>query len=132
MKRFIVLFVLTLTGIMSYGQTQDSVKEEKLQYQEVDVKPSFNGGDANQFAAWVAENIVYPEVAKNNGVTGRVVLQFVIEKDGSVNDVKVLRGVDPALDAEAVRVVSMSPKWSPGMEGGKPVRVSFTFPLIFR
>ena len=132
MKRFIVLFVLTLTCIMSYGQTQDSVKEEKLQYQEVDVKPSFNGGDANQFAAWVAENIVYPEVAKNNGVTGRVVLQFVIEKDGSVNDVKVLRGVDPALDAEAVRVVSMSPKWSPGMEGGKPVRVSFTFPLIFR
>ena len=132
MKRFIVLFVLTLTGIMSYGQTQDSVKEEKLQYQEVDVKPSFNGGDANQFAAWVAENIVYPEVAKNNGVTGRVVLQFVIEKDGSVNDVKVLRGVDPALDAEAVRVVSMSPKWSPGMEDGKPVRVSFTFPLIFR
>jgi protein TonB len=117
---------------MSYGQTQDSVKEEKLQYQEVDVKPSFNGGDANQFAVWVAENIVYPEVAKNNGVTGRVVLQFVIEKDGSVNDVKVLRGVDPALDAEAVRVVSMSPKWSPGMEDGKPVRVSFTFPLIFR
>lgn len=121
---------------MSYGQTQDQqtdpVQEKKIQYQDVDEKPSFNGGDANQFAVWVGQNLVYPAEARDNGLSGRVVLQFVIEKDGSVGNVTVLRGVDPILDNEAVRVVSMSPKWTPGKVDGKPVRVSYTFPLLFR
>jgi protein TonB len=75
--------------------------------------------------------LVYPAEAKENGMQGRVVLQFVIEKDGSVADVKVLRGAHPSLDAEAVRVVSLSPKWTPGKMNGKAVRVTYTFPVIF-
>lgn len=132
MKRFFLTLVFALSCLISFGQEKDSIQQEKLQYQDVDEKPSFNGGDANQFAVWVGQNIVYPEIAAKNGVKGRVVLQFVIEKDGSVTEVEVLRGVDPALDAEAVRVVSMSPKWNPGKVDGQPVRVSFTFPLLFR
>lgn len=132
MKRFFLTLVFALSCMISFGQEKDSIQQEKLQYQDVDEKPSFNGGDANQFAVWVGQNIVYPEIAAKNGVKGRVVLQFVIEKDGSVTEVEVLRGVDPALDAEAVRVVSMSPKWNPGKVDGQPVRVSFTFPLLFR
>lgn len=132
MKRFFLTLMFALSCLISFGQEKDSIQQEKLQYQDVDEKPSFNGGDANQFAVWVGQNIVYPEIAAKNGVKGRVVLQFVIEKDGSVTEVEVLRGVDPALDAEAVRVVSMSPKWNPGKVDGQPVRVSFTFPLLFR
>lgn len=136
MKRFLLLLGLSLSCVMSYGQTQDQqtdpVQEKKIQYQDVDEKPSFNGGDANQFAVWVGQNLVYPAEARDNGLSGRVVLQFVIEKDGSVGNVTVLRGVDPILDNEAVRVVSMSPKWTPGKVDGKPVRVSYTFPLLFR
>lgn len=136
MKRFLLFLGLSLSCVMSYGQTQDQqtdpVQEKKIQYQDVDEKPSFNGGDANQFAVWVGQNLVYPAEARDNGLSGRVVLQFVIEKDGSVGNVTVLRGVDPILDNEAVRVVSMSPKWTPGKVDGKPVRVSYTFPLLFR
>lgn len=136
MKRFLLIFGLALSCVMSYGQMQNletnPVGQEKVQFQDVDEKPMFNGGDANQFALWVGENIVYPARAKEKGVSGRVVLQFIIEKDGSVGDVTVLRGVDPDLDSEAVRVVSMSPKWTPGKVDGNPVRVSFTFPLLFR
>jgi protein TonB len=79
----------------------------------------------------VNERLVYPEVAKKNGQQGRVTLQFTIGKDGNVTKVKVLRGVSPELDAEAVRVGSMSPAWTPGIKDGKPVSVTYTFPIIF-
>lgn len=105
--------------------------EEPLPFQLVEVKPSFMGGDANKFSKWVNQRLVYPEIARENGVQGRVVLQFTVGKDGSVYNVKVLRGVDPALDKEAVRVVSMSPKWKPGTQRDKPVPVTYTFPVIF-
>lgn len=105
--------------------------EEPIPFQLVEVKPSFMGGDANQFSKWVNQRLVYPEIAKENGVQGRVVLQFTVGKDGSVYNVKVFRGVDPALDKEAVRVVSMSPKWKPGTQRDKPVPVTYTFPIIF-
>ena len=90
------------------------------------------GGDANTFSKWVNERLVYPEIAKENGVQGRVTLQFTINTDGSVSDVKVLSGVDPSLDKEAVRVVSMSPKWTPGKQRGQAVSVTLTFPVIFQ
>jgi protein TonB len=80
----------------------------------------------------VNSQLVYPEIAKNNGVQGRVTLQFKVGEDGSVTNVKVLRGVDPALDAEAVRVVSASPKWKPGKQRGRAVAVIYTFPVIFQ
>ena len=98
----------------------------------VEVRPSFNGGDANEFSKWVNERLVYPKIAKENGVQGRVTLQFTIDTDGTLCDVKVLRGVDSSLDMEAVRVVSMSPKWKPGMQEGRPVKVTYTYPVIFQ
>ena len=100
--------------IMDYVEVEEEVvEEEAIPFQLVEEKPSFQGGDANQFSKWVNSRLVYPEIAKENGVQGRVTLQFTVEKDGSVTKVRVLRGVDPSLDKEAVRVVSMSPKWKP-------------------
>ena len=78
------------------------------------------------------QRLVYPQIAKENGVQGRVTLQFTVEKNGSVTNVKVLRGVDPFLDAEAVRVVSLSPKWTPGYQRDRAVPVTYTFPVIFQ
>ena len=111
--------------IMDYVEVEEEVvEEEAIPFQLVEEKPSFQGGDANQFSKWVNSRLVYPEIAKENGVQGRVTLQFTVEKDGSVTKVKVLRGVDPSLDKEAVRVVSMSPKWKPGKQRDRAVPVT--------
>ena len=119
--------------IMDYVEVEEEVvEEEAIPFQLVEEKPSFQGGDANQFSKWVNTRLVYPEIAKENGVQGRVTLQFTVEKDGSVTKVKVLRGVDPSLDKEAVRVVSMSPKWKPGKQRDRAVPVTYTFPVIFQ
>ena len=119
--------------IMDYVEVQEEVvEEEAIPFQLVEEKPSFQGGDANQFSKWVNSRLVYPEIAKENGVQGRVTLQFTVEKDGTVTKVKVLRGVDPSLDKEAVRVVSMSPKWKPGKQRDRAVPVTYTFPVIFQ
>ncbi|MBR1522800.1 MAG: energy transducer TonB [Bacteroidales bacterium] len=107
-------------------------EEEAIPFQLVEQKPSFNGGDANEFSKWVNSRLVYPEIAKENGVQGRVTLQFTVEADGRVTNVKVLRGVDPSLDAEAKRVVSSSPKWKPGRQRDRAVKVTYTFPVIFQ
>jgi protein TonB len=119
--------------IMDYVEVEEEVvEEEAIPFQLVEEKPSFDGGDANKFSKWVNSRLVYPEIAKENGVQGRVTLQFTVEKDGSVTKVKVLRGVDPSLDKEAVRVVSMSPKWKPGKQRDRAVPVTYTFPVIFQ
>ena len=119
--------------IMDYIEVEEEeVEEEAIPFQLVEEKPSFQGGDANQFSKWVNSKLEYPEIAKENGVQGRVTLQFTVEKDGSVTKVKVLRGVDPSLDKEAVRVVSMSPKWKPGKQRDRAVPVTYTFPVIFQ
>lgn len=120
--------------IMDYVEevAEEVVEEEAIPFQLVEQKPSFQGGDANQFSKWVNKRLVYPEIAKENGVQGRVTLQFTVEKDGSVTNVKVLRGVDPSLDKEAVRVVSSSPKWAPGKQRDRAVKVTYTFPVIFQ
>ena len=110
----------------------EEYEEEAIPFQLVEEKPSFLGGDANQFAKWVNQRLVYPEIAKENGVQGRVTLQFTVEKDGRITNVKVLRGVDPSLDKEAVRVVSSSPKWTPGKQRNRAVPVTYTFPVIFQ
>ena len=103
-----------------------------IPFGSVEEKPTFNGGDANDFAKWVNQNIQYPTVAQEKGVEGRVVLGFVVDENGQVKDVKVLKGVDPALDAEAVRVVSASPKWAAGKQNGQAAKVSYTFPVVFK
>ena len=111
---------------------EEHVEEEAIPFQLVEKKPTFMGGDANTFSKWVNEKLVYPEIAKENGVQGRVVLQFTVNADGSVSGVKVLRGVDASLDKEAVRVVSQSPKWEPGRQRDRAVKVTYTFPVIFQ
>ena len=113
----------------SVTQAPDTTKA--IPFTETEVKPTFNGGDVNEFARWVNGNLVYPEKAKTSGTQGRLVLQFTVCADGKVRDAKVLRGIDPELDAEALRVVSASPDWTPGYVDGKPVNVSYTFPIIF-
>ena len=120
--------------IMDYVETveEEVVEEEAIPFQFVEEKPSFMGGDANAFSKWVNERLVYPEIAKENGVSGRVTLQFTVNTDGTVSNIKVLRGVDASLDKEAVRVVSMSPKWTPGKQRDRAVKVTYTFPVIFQ
>lgn len=109
------------------GYGQDSTP-----FQLVEEKPSFMGGDANTFSSWVNAHLNYPEIAKKKGIQGRVTLSFTIDTDGSVTDVKVLKGVHYALDEEAVRVVSSSPRWTPGTQMGVQIRTTYTFPVIFQ
>ena len=111
---------------------EEVIEEAPIPYTLVEEKPSFNGGDANEFTKWVFQNMVYPDVARENGISGRVTLQFTIETDGSLTNIRVLRGVDPSLDQEAIRVVSMSPKWTPGKQRDKAVRVTYNFPIYFQ
>lgn len=111
---------------------EETIEEAPIPYTLVEEKPSFMGGDANEFTKWVYSKIVYPVVARENGISGRVTLQFTIESDGSLTNIKVLRGIDQSLDQEAVRVVSMSPKWTPGKQRDKAVRVTYTFPIMFQ
>ena len=106
--------------------------EEPVKYSLLEAKPRFQDGDVGQFSHWVSENLKYPQEAVKDSLQGRVTLQFTIEKDGSVTDVRVLRGCAPILDEEAVRVVSQSPKWTPGYVKGEPVRVVFNFPVVFQ
>lgn len=104
-------------------------EEQNKIFEVVEQQPSFPGGSVN---GWLAEHIKYPVVAAENGIQGRVVVQFVVEKDGSVSQVKVVRGVDPSLDKEAQRVISSMPKWIPGKQNGVSVRSRFTVPVTFR
>jgi protein TonB len=115
-----------------YEVGEESVEEEAIPFALVEQKPMFQGGDANAFSKWVNQHLAYPDIAKENGIQGRVTLQFTVNTDGSVSGVKVLRGVDPSLDKEAVRVVSSSPKWTPGKQRDRPVKVTYTFPVIFQ
>ena len=120
--------------IMDYHAAveEEEVEEEAIPFALVEEKPKFQGGDANTFSAWVNKNLNYPEIAKENGIQGRVTLQFTVNTDGSVSDVKVLRGVDASLDKEAVRIVSMSPKWTPGKQRDRAVKVVYNFPVVFQ
>lgn len=111
--------------------TNESEEKKEVANKVFDVveqQPSFNG-NLNQY---LSDNIKYPVVAQENGVQGRVIVQFVVERDGSITDVKVVRSVDPSLDKEAVRVVKSMPRWSPGKQNGQAVRVRFTLPVLFR
>ena len=97
----------------------------------VEEMPSFPGGQG-ALMAFLSSNIKYPVVAQENGVQGRVIVSFVVERDGSISDVKVARSVDPSLDREAQRVVKAMPKWKPGKQNGSAVRVKYTVPVVFR
>ena len=115
--------------------TEEKSAEKKgpVPFQHLGQQPSFNGGNANEFSKWVAANMKYPEKCRQSKIQGRVTLQFTITEKGEVTDVRVLRGVNEELDKEALRVVSASPRWTPGKDkNGNIVPVSFTFPVLFQ
>ena len=112
------------------------VDEEEFDDEEVfyivEDMPTFNGGEpAVEFRKYIAQNLRYPDIAAENGISGRVIVQFAVSNVGKVVDAKVVAGVDPALDKEAMRVVMTSPSWTPGKQRGKAVKVLFTFPINF-
>ena len=109
--------------------TEAPVEEEV--FDMVEQAPQFPGGPA-ELMAWLGKNIRYPVIAQENGIQGRVICQFVVGSDGSVRDIKVMRGVDPSLDKEAVRVIQSMPKWIPGRQNGKAVSVRYTLPVTFK
>ena len=124
------------------GQPAKSVKKEKASnpdmtpdkngvYQIVEEMPQYPGGE-NALMDYVSKNVVYPKEAQEKGISGRVFVGFIVEKDGSVNEVKVLRGIGGGCDEESVRVIKSMPKWKPGKMKGKPVRVSYMMPIIFK
>ena len=98
----------------------------------VEEMPEFDGDDkGDKFRTYISENLTYPEEAVKKGISGKVFVQFIVRLDGTVGNVKVVRGVDPLLDAEAIRVIESSPKWKPGKQRGKKVNLSYTFPINF-
>ena len=108
-------------------------KEEVTQkvFDVVEVMPSFPGGQG-ALIQYLNSHVKYPVVAQENGIQGRVTISFVVERDGSITDVKVARSVDPSLDKEAARVVSSMPRWTPGKQNGSAVRVKFNVPVVFK
>lgn len=106
-------------------------EEQNKVFDVVEQQPQYPGG-MGALNQWLGSNIKYPVMAAENGIEGRVVVQFVVERDGSVSGVHVVRGVDPSLDKEATRVVSAMPKWIPGKQNGSAVRVKYTVPVTFR
>ena len=113
------------------AQPEPKPVEETKVFEVVEQMPSFPGGDA-ALMAYLRDNMKYPVVAAENGVQGRVVVSFVVERDGSITDVKVARSVDPSLDREAVRVVKGMPHWIPGKQNGSAVRVKYNVPVSFK
>ncbi len=112
------------------AQPEPKPEPEKV-FDVVEQMPSFPGGP-QALMQWLSENVRYPVVAQENGVQGRVVVSFVVERDGSITDVKVVRSVDPSLDKEAARVVKSMPRWIPGKQNGQAVRVKYNVPVAFR
>ena len=109
---------------------EEEVEEQQI-FQVVEEMPEFPGG-MGECMKFLGKNIKYPTISQENGVQGRVIVQFVVNQDGSIVDAVVARGVDPYLDKEALRVVGMMPKWKPGKQRGKAVRVKYTLPVMFR
>jgi protein TonB len=106
-------------------------EEDNVVFQVVETMPAFPGGDQALFK-FLGENVKYPVIAQENGIQGRVICQFVVNRDGSIVDVEVVRPVDPSLDKEAIRVIKSMPNWSPGKQRGKSVRVKYTLPVNFK
>ena len=109
---------------------EEEVEEQQI-FQVVEEMPEFPGGMA-ECMKWLSKNMKYPTISQENGVQGRVIVQFVVNRDGSIVDAVVASGVDPYLDKEALRVVGLMPKWKPGKQRGKEVRVKYTLPVMFR
>jgi len=138
MKRVLIIILLIFITIISFSQEvidttklgMDNEDNTVFQFAVIEDKPEFPGGQ-KALLDYIAKNVIYPEKAKENGVKGRVFVQFVIEKDGTVSNVKVASKVDPYLDKEAVRVVKSMPTWKPGKYKGKLISVQYLVPITF-
>ena len=133
--KYTLPIMFKLDNDSSDSKAAEAPREAKVDengvHQVCEEMPEFPGG-MQECMKWLGKNINYPAEAKEKGTQGRVIIQFVVEKDGSITEAKVARGVDPLLDAEALRVINASPKWKPGKQGGQPVRVKYTIPVAFR
>ena len=127
LKVALMMLVLLFSFMTSTAQT----KKNNMVYDVVEVMPQFPGGQTAMLK-YIMENIKYPKQIMEEGIQGRVTVSFIVEKDGRVSNVRLLRSVQPLLDKEAVRVVKSMPKWSPGKQNGKPVRVRFNLPVMFK
>jgi TonB family protein len=116
--------------MMSIDDNSELIDTGKI-YDKVEEMPSFPGG-SGALASFIAANLKYPVVAQENGIQGRVVVKFVVDKNGRITDVEIARSVDPSLDKEAMRIVKAMPKWKPGKLKGNCVRVKYTVPIVFR
>lgn len=130
----------TITRAITYGlpmsanggrSQQVNANNNEVVYETVDQMPAFPGG-VSGLVDFLSQNVHYPDLARVNNIQGRVMVKFVVEKDGLINECKIVKSVDPSLDKEALRVVKSMPKWQPGMKDGKPVRVSYTVPISFK
>jgi protein TonB len=112
-----------------FGEDQNGIAGD---YTILQTQPSFKGGDREKFREWVSRNTNYPKNAQDSGIFGKVMLSFIIETDGSVDNVKILKGIGSIVDDEAIRAIKSSPKWTPGTSNGRPVRVRYQISLLFR
>ena len=127
LKVALMMLVLLFSFMTSTAQT----KKNDMVFDVVEVMPQFPGGQIAMLQ-YLMKNIKYPEQAVKEGIQGRVTVRFIVEKDGSISDVKPVLSVHPLLNKEAVRVVESMPKWSPGKQNGKPVRVRYNLPVMFK
>ena len=127
LKVALMMFVLLFSFMTSTAQT----KKNNMVYDVVEVMPQYPGGQIAMLK-YIMENIKYPKQIMEEGIQGRVTVSFIVEKDGRVSNVRLLRSVQPSLDKEAIRVVKSMPKWTPGKHNGKPVRVRFNLPVMFK
>ena len=123
-KMFLIMFFMAFVSVSAYSQSDDEV------YIMVEKRAEFPGGQSEMFK-YIQDNRQYPDEAKENDVHGKVLVSFIVERDGTLSDVKVMRGIGSGCDEEAVRVITSMPKWKPGEQGGKAVRTSLTLPVTF-
>lgn len=130
--KLLCLLLLVMLPLVSYSQEKKftSQKQEDGVFLIVEKMPQFPGG-SGALMKYLSQNVKYPASAQANSISGRVIVQFVVEADGSISREKIIRGVDPALDAEALRVIKVMPKWIPGENEGKKVAVKYSVPIMF-
>ena len=126
-KLFLIMFFMAFVSVNAYSQSDDS---DNSVYAMVDERAQFPGGQ-NEMLKYLQENLQYPEAAKANNVHGRVFVKFIVERDGSLSDIQIFRGLGSGCDEEAIRLIQSMPKWKPGKNKGKEVRTSMTVPVNF-
>jgi protein TonB len=125
-----ILFASTIVRAQDSSPGDNNKADTAKVYTAVEHEPEFKGG-VQAFYAYLTHTIHYPAKAREHNIQGKVFISFIVEKDGSLSDIKIVRSVSEDLDAEALRVIKGSPHWNPGLQNGKPVRVAYTMPLSF-